>query len=272
MRCRYDANHPLRGFHMEIECCEPDIASRAMGIGLRWRPELAVLSPLSLALLCDDRLSRLLKPRSESRERFAAPMGPFTAFLRWRGDDATDVAEAFELECEWEDEDATLPLPRFEGESVKRGSQECEWLSASEPSVDVDQRERSTRSAAASASATVPTSDTVDAVRCTGLRGLSGATERSKSKEERGDDGVLIADAWEYTLALIGVLGHCGRSRSGRTGRSSVGLSTSSGKSTSAGTEERGGGRAPTSHEVGDMTMKWLLGEGGTEVGDGQRS
>ena len=97
-------------------------------MGLRARPVLVVLSPLSLALLwCDERLSRLLTvtPRSESSDRLPPPL---TAFLRCSGELA-DAFDATELECEWdrggEGEGAgALPFPRLEGESVKRGSQE----------------------------------------------------------------------------------------------------------------------------------------------------
>ena len=42
-----------------------------------------------------------------------------------------------------------LAFAFFDGESVKRGSHECECDSASEPSVDVDQRERRARSGSA---------------------------------------------------------------------------------------------------------------------------
>ena len=60
------------------------VARSAIGIGLRFKPELVVLSPLSLALLSlmrEARLSRRVSPRSESTERFA-PWPLLTAFLR----------------------------------------------------------------------------------------------------------------------------------------------------------------------------------------------
>ena len=268
--------------------------SSAIGIGFLRRPELAVLalSPLSLALLSltrDDRLSRLLTPTaplSESIERFGT-CTPFTAFLRCRG----DVGDACE-EDEDEDEDecacdasaaAALLFAFLDGESVKRGSHECECDSASEPSVEVDQRERSVRSGSALI-------DSVDGERRIGLSGMTcglafaeayGAgvqweslllvlrkvTSMSKSNEESGEAGAesLIC---EYTEMLCGVVGH-GSLRFGSA--SSTGLS--SGRSAmSAGTDERGGGRSPLVADTGVETMKWLLGEGGTEPAADQAS
>ena len=111
-----------------------EAASRAIGMGLRFRPELVVLSPLSLlSLIREARLSRRVSPLSESTERLA-PCPALTAFLRCKGGETGD---------------AGLLLPFFEGERVKRGSQEvavCDEFSASEPRVDVDQRDRRVRS------------------------------------------------------------------------------------------------------------------------------
>ncbi len=156
---------------MDIETCPPDTPRSAIGIGFLRRPELVVLalSPLSLALLTltrDERLSRRLRPRSESIERFAA-WAPLTAFLRCRAD-VGDVEDADEEECECIAAAAALLFAFFEGESVKRGNQECECDSASEPSVEVDQRERRVRSGSA-------VTDSVEGERRIGLgAGLSG--------------------------------------------------------------------------------------------------
>ena len=161
-----------------------------MGIGFRRSPALAVLSPLSLALLSltrDERLSRLLTvaPRSESIERFAT-CAPFTAFLRWSGE-VGDEELLFECECECEgDGDAFFAF--LDGERVKRGSHECECVSASEPSVDVDQRERSVRSGSAPI-------ESVEGERRTGAglsaegESLTKVTSMSKSNEDMGDAG-----------------------------------------------------------------------------------
>ena len=199
-----------------------------------------MLSPLSLALqslIRDERLSRLLTPLSESSERL--PTGePLTAFLRWS---ATDAAEAVEDECacEGEGELEPLPFPRFDGERVKRGSHEWPWLSASEPSVDVDQRERSVRSCASAPSSRALGERRIGAGLGLGLSDrASSRRSTSKSKEESGEAG---ADACEYTLALCGVLGHCGSSDAASSVL--IPVLSSSRKSTSAGTDERGGGR-----------------------------
>ena len=124
--------------------------------------------------------------------------------------------------------------------------------------MDVDQRERSVRSAASR--------ELWDVVR--ERAGLSGAGSMSKSNEDRGEEGVSDPETCEYTLALMGVVGQSERERVGVV--SSMGLSTSHEKSTSAGTgAKRGGGRALESEDaVGDTTIKWLLGVGGREIGD----
>ncbi len=95
---------------------------------------------------------------------------------------------------------------------------------------------------------------------------LYNVTSKSKSKEESGEAGAesLIC---EYTEMLWGVLGHWSRLGS----RSSIGLSL--GKSLmSIGMEERGSGRRPLMADTGVETMKWLLGEGGTEPADDHAS
>lgn len=105
-----------------------------------------------------------------------------------------------ELECECVAAAAAAFLALFEGESVKRGSHECEWVSASEPSVDVDQRERSVRSGSAPM-------DSVEGERrigvglwVTGLHWESlwtKVTSMSKSNDESGDAGADESVAWE---------------------------------------------------------------------------
>ena len=201
----------------------PAAESSTSGIGFRLKPEpeLATLSPLSLALLSLtrlDRLSRLLTPRSESIDRFGE-CELFTAFFRCRCV-FTCASAGFPLwllllllEC----------LPFFEGESVKRPSHPCACDSATEPSVDVDQRERSVRSSSPPVTDTIERVDDVrrGAGACTrsGLSGVAGRSEgartcetsmsTSKSNDERGDVGA--ESVWEYTLMLAelrGVVGH----------------------------------------------------------------
>ena len=93
----------------------------------------------------------------------------------------------------------------------------CECESATEPSVDVDQRERSARSGSL-------LMERVEGIRLgtAAGRGLSGVAGRSctcerstaKSNDDKGDAGVEsvpVLVVWEYTLAvaaLIGVVGH----------------------------------------------------------------
>ncbi len=208
-------------------------------IGLRRSPEPAVfvLSPLSLALLSLtrlDRLSRLLTPWSESIERFGE-CEPLTAFLRCRC--AACALEVAAREGEWEgegeEEGECLPLPRFDGESAKIPRHPCACESATEPSVDVDQRERRVRSGS-------PPTERVEGIRRGA--GLSGVAERtaesrtcerstSKSNDEKGDAGVEsvpVLIVCEYTLAvvaLIGVVGHRCPGETRRLAGVSIGLS-----------------------------------------------
>ncbi len=163
-----------------------------MGIGLRFSPELVVLSPLSLALLSlmrEARLSRRVRPRSESTERFA-PWPALTAFLRCRGPAVCAGAGT------------GLVLFFFEGERLKRGSQEfeCDEPSTREPRVDDDQRERRGRSDG--------TSETVDGEREMVEAHSSAAaassrwlrtwlTSTSKSNEDSGEVGGEYSDICE---------------------------------------------------------------------------
>ena len=205
---------------------------------MRRSPELLVvfelvLSPLSLALLSLtrlDRLSRLLTPRSDSIDRFGE-CELFTAFFRCRceGEDGACL--------EAEAEGVAAPLPRFDGESVKMPRHPCACASATEPSVDVDQRERSARSGSL---LVLPTERVDGILRGTaagkGLSGVAGRTtcERStsKSNEESGDAGAESVPmlVCEYTLvvvvaALIGVVGQRCPGETRRLVGVSIGLS-----------------------------------------------
>ena len=193
-----------------------------------------VLSPLSLALLSLtrlDRLSRLLTPpRSDSIERFGE-CELFTAFFRCRCEGEDGACLDVEVV-------AAAPLPRFDGESVKMPRHPCACASATEPSVDVDQRERRARSG----SLLVLPTERVDGIRLgtaagKGLSGVAGRTtcERStsKSNEESGDAGaesVPMLVVCEYTLvvvvaALIGVVGQRCPGETRRLVGVSIGLS-----------------------------------------------
>lgn len=114
------------------------------GMGFRLRPELVLLSPLSLApsLILELLLSRLCNPPSRSKDNFldVGLRGPFKAEERF-----AEVVVALT--------GATLFLFFFEGERLKRGIQEedddcAAWRSARDPRVEDDQRERSVRSGA----------------------------------------------------------------------------------------------------------------------------
>lgn len=110
------------------------------GIGLRRSPELAVLSPLSLcvSLIRELRLSRRSR-RSSSNDRFS---GDFD--VRFEGDVGVGAGD--------------FPLPRFDGERWKRAIHDADAFSRSncDPSVEDDQRERSTRSGTESAARADP--------------------------------------------------------------------------------------------------------------------
>ena len=130
------------------------------------------------------------------------------------------------------------PLPRFDGESVKMPRHPCACASATEPSVDVDQRERSARSGSL---LVLPTERVDGILRGTaagkGLSGVAGRTtcERStsKSNEESGDAGAESVPALvvcEYTLAvvvmaLMGVVGQRCPGEARRLAGVSIGLS-----------------------------------------------
>lgn len=104
------------------------------GMGFLLKPELAVLSPLSLreSLNRELLLSRLSN-RCSSNDRFAGLRGDLGGEERPGGLDGTGLL---------------FPLPLFDGERLKRVIQEADAGSRSicEPRVEDDQRERRVRS------------------------------------------------------------------------------------------------------------------------------
>lgn len=114
------------------------------GIGFRRRPELVLLSPLSLEplLILELLLSRRCRPSSKSEDSFlnVGLSGLFKPEVRLAKDEMVGTVEDADADAE------ALLLFFF----VKRGIQNEDegWAerSANDPIVDVDQRDRSVRS------------------------------------------------------------------------------------------------------------------------------
>lgn len=189
----------------------------SIGIGFLLRPLLEVLSPLSLAvptLSLDSMLSRLVNPRSISRERLMVGL---------RG--TLNPVEGF-LECEDAFGDLVLvgEVPGRWNRSIHEEAEGGACRDASrEESVDEDQRERNVLS---EVTGMVSEGGVVGGVKelelyipATGLSGSVGSIEisiapdvgvsTSKSKEDMGEHGSswVTRTALGWTLMLSGVMG-----------------------------------------------------------------